>query len=144
MLESFNIIYLLPPYSGNSIKRLTRSPKLYFYDSGLLCYLNGITNIEELLRAKNKGEIFASYVISEIMKGYNNTLESASFCFYHDDGGKEIDLIIQKGLENIPIEIKFNATPQKEMVSSFSSIDYKIGALITLGEKETLLKRKMS
>ena len=96
ILESSFIIYLLKPYYKNFNKRLVKMPKLYFYDTGLLCSLLSIENIDQVSRFYLKGNIFESFVISEIIKYRLNLGYEPNCYFWRDKHGKEVDCIIEK------------------------------------------------
>ncbi|MGE3920093.1 MAG: ATP-binding protein [Gammaproteobacteria bacterium] len=110
VLEASFIIYLLPPHFKNFNKRLIKSPKIYFLDSGLLCYLLRIKNLEELQTHALIGGIFESFVVSEIFKSFYNTGSEAPLYFWQDSTGDEIDLLIDRGKSLFPIEIKASQT----------------------------------
>ncbi len=99
ILVSSGIVYLLPPYSGNIIKRIVKRPKLYFMDTGLACYLSLWNNPRALELSAVASAMFENYVVSEIIKSYANQGIStrSRLCYYRDNNGKEIDLMI---LEN--------------------------------------------
>jgi len=110
VLEASFIIFLLRPHFKNFNKRLVKSPKLYFYDSGLLCYFLGITSPEMLETHTFRGPVFESWIISELMKkGLNRGLRENLY-FWRDNTGHEIDVIVEKGEKLIPIEIKSGRT----------------------------------
>lgn len=106
ILEASYILYLLPPWFDNISKRLIKSPKMYFYDTGLAAYLIGIRKKEHLETHPIKGNLFENMVIGEILKGmFNSGLEPDLF-FYRDKHQNEVDIILPDGHEIIPIEIK--------------------------------------
>lgn len=106
LLETSFIIFTLRPYYRNYNKRLIKSPKIYFWDSGLLCYLLRIRNPEELSTHANRGHIFETYVISEIKKHLLNRQDNTPI-YYWRDKVHEIDCLIEKAPGDfIPIEIK--------------------------------------
>lgn len=106
VLEATFIIYRIPPYFENIGKRLIKSPKIYFWDTGLLNYLLGIRNVESLSNHYLVGGIFENLVVSEIMKIKNNNKKEGEIYFYRDSSGKEVDLVIKTTMGAIPIEIK--------------------------------------
>lgn len=106
VLQTSYIIWLLPPWSTNINKRLTKSPKLYFYDTGLLCTLLGIKEPNQLITYPIKGAIFENMVINNFVKQFFNKGEKPKFSFYRDKTGREIDLLIETGLGLRLIEIK--------------------------------------
>lgn len=122
ILVSSGLVYLLHPYSGNTIKRIIKRPKLYFMDTGLACYLSMWNNPRALELSAMAGAMFENYVISEIIKGYaNHGIDTRSrFCYYRDNNGKEIDLMILENGKLYPVEIKKSADPGKNALKNFS------------------------
>ncbi len=110
ILEASYIVYRLAPYFTNQSKRLIKSPKIYFYDTGLLCNLLKIDNITELKNHYLYGSIFENAVINEYKKYVTYNIMSDKLYFYRDSNNNEIDLLIDKGNEVIPIEIKSGQT----------------------------------
>lgn len=110
ILEASFIIFFLRPHYNNYNKRLVKTPKLYFYDTGLLCNLLDIQTSDQLKSHYLKGGIFESFVISELLKKQMHDLTYSSLYFWRDHRGNEIDCLIEKGLQLIPIEIKSGKT----------------------------------
>lgn len=110
LLEASYIIFLHRPYFINASKRLIKSPKLYFTDSGLLCYLLGIESPGQLHTHFNRGGIFENYVLLEVIKTYYNSGEQPRIWFWRDSHHDEIDLLIEKADTLIPVEIKSGQT----------------------------------
>lgn len=106
ILEASFIVFLLRPHFQNFNKRLVKSPKLYFYDTGLLCHLLNIEDPEQIKTHYLRGGIFESFVLSEILKNKTNQKEDPNLYFWRDKQGIEIDCLIEKGQNLIPIEIK--------------------------------------
>ncbi|PKN72560.1 MAG: hypothetical protein CVU50_06790 [Candidatus Cloacimonetes bacterium HGW-Cloacimonetes-3] len=106
LLQTSFIIYFLQPWHSNVNKRMIKSPKLYFYDTGLVCRLLKIRESKELENHPLKGQIFETFVISEYLKKFYNQGLEAPLYFYRDSNGNEVDLIIQNGADLQPIEIK--------------------------------------
>ncbi|MCD8200810.1 MAG: DUF4143 domain-containing protein, partial [Clostridia bacterium] len=124
VLIGCNIIYLLKPYTGDVEKRATRTPKVYFTDTGLCAYLCGITTPEQMKTSPMRAEFFENFVISEIIKGYYNAGRmDLPLYFYRDHNQKEIDLVISRGDVLYPIEIKAHADPAKKEISAFKALD---------------------
>lgn len=125
ILVSSSLVYLLSPYSGNTIKRIVKRPKLYFMDTGLACYLSMWNNPRALELSAMAGALFENYVISEIIKGYaNQGIDTRSrLCYYRDNNGMEIDLIILENGKLYPVEIKKSADPGKEALKNFSVLN---------------------
>lgn len=124
ILKNTGIVYLLQPYSNNSVARIVKKPKVYFMDTGLACYLAGYMDSKTLEKSAYNGAIFETYVISEIIKSYiNNGLDAKKYLYYYrDNNGKEIDLLIIKNNVVYPIEIKKSANPGKEAIKNFSVV----------------------
>lgn len=122
ILVTSGIVVLIRPYSGNTIKRLVKRPKLYFMDTGLACYLSLWNNARALELSAMASALFENYVVSEIIKSYsNNGIDFKSRLFYYrDNNGKEIDLLIFENGKLHPIEIKKNADPGKNALKNFS------------------------
>ncbi len=106
ILEASYIVFRLQPYYKNINKRLIKSPKIYFNDTGLLCALLRIDTRTELKSHYAIGGIFENYIITEIIKEVNNKGVNAQLYFYRDSHGNEVDLVIDHGLKQVPIEIK--------------------------------------
>jgi predicted AAA+ superfamily ATPase len=121
ILETSFIIKLLRPYYKNFNKRLIKSPKLYFLDSGLLCYLLGIQKPQELLTHSARGAIFESWVIAELYKSYHHAGNEPKMYFFRDSNDNEIDLILDHGQNVIPIEIKSGQTINPDF---FKGLEY--------------------
>lgn len=93
ILEQSYLTFSLQPYYANVRKRLTKTPKLYFYDTGLLCYLLKIGSLEQLLESPYLGAVFENLIVSETAKSHLNVGENPELYFYRDDGKREIDLL---------------------------------------------------
>lgn len=131
LLEASYIVYRLPPYFGNFGKRLIKSPKIYFYDVGLACRLLNISSEEELITHSSVGNLFENLVISEIQKYINNFSKSATLYFYRDNTGNEVDLVIDTGGGQIPVEIKSAGTFSNDFlkgIDRFVSLDKDLKA----------------
>lgn len=120
ILEASYIIYRLNPYYRNYSKRLIKSPKLYFYDTGVACYLLGITSAEQLRTHSLRGGLFESWAISEFKKKYFNQHRDAPLYYWRDNKGKEIDLIVEKREKFDIIEIKSGKTINSSFFDNFS------------------------
>jgi hypothetical protein len=121
ILETSFIIKLLRPYHKNFNKRLIKSPKLYFIDSGLLCYLLGINKPEELLSHSSRGAIFESWVIAELYKSYYHAGKQPGMYYFRDSNDNEIDLLVDSGSKVLPIEIKSGQTVNTDF---FKGLEY--------------------
>ena len=120
VLENSYILYQLQPYFSNFNKRITKSSKLYFYDTGLLCYLLKLNDSDSVRLSSLKGSLFENYVINEyVKKNYHNNL-LRDLWFWRDAAGHEVDLIWQKSeLLNL-VEIKASETIKLEMFKGLS------------------------
>ena len=134
VLRTSRIIYLLEPYFNNHLKRVIKTPKIYFMDIGLLAYLTKWPTPETLANGAKAGNIFETFIISEIVKSYLNAgIINPPLYFYRDKDKKEIDLIIEEAEKIYPIEIKMSASPNKEMAKNFSVLKRKIDKEIGTG-----------
>ena len=123
LLEGMGIIYLLKPYFNNELKRLTKTPKLYFLDSGLCSYLSMWLTPETIMNGAASGHYFESFVVTELIKNFAYSKTKANFSYYRDSNAKEIDLLIETGKEIHPFEIKRSANPDTREVKKFSLLD---------------------
>jgi len=140
LLETLGIIFYIHPYHNNVLKRMIKTPKLYFYDTGLAVFLTKWNSSETLMNGAMNGSFMENYIISEIVKSYENSGKEPCLYFYRDKDMKEIDLLLERDGELYPIEIKKTGTPSKGMISSFtvlekSSFRRGTGALICLTER---------
>ncbi|GHT10589.1 ATPase [Bacteroidia bacterium] len=119
VLKTSGIVYLLQPYFKNITKRLTKTPKLYFLDTGLAAHLAGWTTPEALATGVSAGAFFETFVIAEILKSYWHNGETPQIYFFRDEKGNEIDLLIYRDGRYYPIEIKKHATPYFTDISAF-------------------------
>ena len=110
VLEASYLIFFLRPHSVNFNKRMIKMPKLYFYDAGLAAWLLGIKTTEQIITHPLRGNIFETFIISELIKSKLNFGEKPSFFFWRDSNGNEVDLIVEQGINLMPIEIKSGRT----------------------------------
>lgn len=123
VLETLGIIFYLHPYSNNLLKRLVKTPKLYFYDTGLVCYLTKWSSTETLESGAMNGAILENYVVSEIAKTYLNCGQEPFMYYYRDKDAKEIDIVLEHDGVLNPIEIKKTSNPGTELTKVFSLLD---------------------
>ncbi|MEI6520661.1 MAG: ATP-binding protein [bacterium] len=123
ILEKSDIIFYLRPYSNNLLKRTVKTPKLYFYDTGLAAYLTKWSSAETLQNGAMSGAILENYAVSEIMKSYYNSAAEPFFYYYRDKDAKEIDLVLEADGVINPIEIKKTAAPETRLFSLFKLLD---------------------
>lgn len=114
VLEASYILFQLRPHHKNFNKRLVKSPKLYFYDVGLLCWLLGIRDPEQLVTHPLRGHIFESMIVAELMKKFLNRGERPPMYFWRDSNGNEVDLIVDSGATLMPVEIKSGQTVNQD------------------------------
>lgn len=110
ILEASFLVALLRPYHRNFSKRLIKAPKLYFLDSGLLCYLTGIRSPEDLRIHALRGHIFESFVVAELLKNYLHAGREPELHFWRDSTGHEIDVLVGDGDDVVPVEVKSGQT----------------------------------
>jgi hypothetical protein len=143
ILQASNIIYLLHPYFGRAAKRLIRSPKIYFYDIGLACHLNRINSIEQLREHNLFGAMFENFCIVEILKHFKNIDKEKDMYYFRTGNGLEVDLLIQEGMEYIPVEIKASMSIKANMAKNidqlkdnFKKLKTSRGYLLSLSEED--------
>lgn len=140
ILETLGIIFLLHPYSNNVLKRAIKTPKLYFYDTGLVCYLTKWSSPEVAENGAMNGALLENYTVSEIVKSYQNVGRDPFLYYYRDRDSKEIDLIIEGDGKLYPLEIKKTALPDKRLVKVFevlnkSPLQVGAGAILCMAEQ---------
>lgn len=123
VLEKSDVIFYLRPYSNNLLKRTIKTPKLYFFDTGLVAYLTRYSSPEILEAGAMNGAILENYVVSEIRKTYQNNARECLLWYYRDKDSKEIDMVIEQDGVLHPIEIKKNVNPESKMITSFAVLD---------------------
>lgn len=130
ILESGYLAYQIPPYFRNFNKRLIKSPKLYFYDTGLLCFLLGIKTAEQLLLSEQKGAIFENFIINEYKRrNFHHNLHR-EFYFWRDSNGLEIDLLVGGDSPAFDlVEIKASKTISQKMFDNLDTVGALAGAL---------------
>lgn len=119
VLQSSGIIYLLYPYHGNVEKRLVKTPKLYFVDTGLAAHLTRWLTPETLMSGAMAGAFFETFVVSEILKSFTNAGREPPLYFYRDSDSVEIDLLIEDNGKLYPVEIKATSTPKDGDAKNF-------------------------
>lgn len=139
ILQTLGIIYLLQPYFENNIgKRLVKSPKLYFMDTGLCAYLCSIKTGDALMSSPLSGEFVETYAVSEIVKSYIHHGKTPNIYYCRTTSQEEIDVVIEENNKVYPIEIKKTATPTMSMAKNFKLIDESkkgVGCILCLSEK---------
>lgn len=161
ILEKSGIVYLLKPYTSSALNRAIKSPKIYFRDTGLCCYLTRWLTPETLENGAMAGAMFETFVVNEILKSYSNEGSDYDFSVYYYNGKDkkkkktngvyetiegEIDLILSENGILYPIEIKLSSSPKAEMTSHFDVLDKipdkkrGMGAIICLYDKKLYLR----
>jgi uncharacterized protein len=148
VLEASYLIFLLRPHYANFNKRLIKMPKLYFNDTGLVAWLLGIRTSEQMETHPLRGNIFETFIISELVKSQFNRGERPAFFFWRDSNGNEVDLIIEQGTQLMPIEIKSGKTLTRD---SFSGLDkwcsiagdVAVNPVLIYGGTESYTQRKV-
>lgn len=122
ILQASYIVFALPPYFANISKRLTKMPKYYFYDTGLLCYLLNIDNPKKLVGYPLRGQIFENLVVGEMMKEAFNRAATPNLYFYREHSGREVD-VLRMGADRIDAyEIKSASTFREEFMSNMDQL----------------------
>lgn len=156
ILERTGIVYLLQPYSASVLKRATKTPKIYFRDTGLACYLTRWLTPDALKCSAVAGNMFESFVVSEILKSYTNEGKDYRFnIFYYrgkdksSSGENEIDLVIEEEGILYPVEIKMSGNPKASMGAANPVLDKisekrrGMGVILCLVEKKTYLRENL-
>lgn len=123
VLEKSDIIFFLRPYSNNLLKRTVKTPKMYFFDTGLVAYLTRYTTPEILQNGAINGAILENYVVSEIRKSYTNVAQEALLWYYRDTRSNEIDMVLECDGMLHPLEIKRSVNPASQLINAFSVLD---------------------
>ena len=146
ILETLGIVFLLHPYSNNVLKRIIRTPKLYFYDTGLVCYLTRWSSAEVAEKGAMSGALLENFTISEIAKSYQNAGRSPYLYFYRDRDAKEIDVVLEENGKLYPLEIKKTAAPDRRITNTFavvnrSPLERGTGAVLCLAQEFSAFDR---
>jgi len=123
LLEGLGIVYLLRPYANNALKRLSKTPKLYFCDTGLAANLSMWLTRETLMNGAASGHFYENYVVAELLRSYSYSPSKANMTYYRDSNAKEIDIFIEENNFIHPLEIKKSANPDRREVKKFSVLE---------------------
>lgn len=123
VLEKSDVIFFLRPYSNNLLKRTVKTPKMYFFDTGLVAYLTRYSSPEILANGAMNGAILENFVVSEILKTYHNSAKECPMWYYRDSNSNEIDLVIESDGRLHPLEIKRSVNPGSERIGAFAHLD---------------------
>lgn len=142
VLEASYIIYLLPPFYENFGKRITKSPKIYFYDIGLVSYLTGIETLRQYANGPLAGPIFENYIVLECLKREIHTDSHSKLYYFRSSSGEEIDLIIDRKSSKELIEIKHTSTFKPRMLNAIEKLmlDNCTGYLLYNGKNQPYKK----
>lgn len=123
ILEALGVVFFLHPYSNNVLKRTVSTPKLYFFDTGLVCFLTRWRSGETAMEGAMSGALLENYAVSEIMKTWLNSGREPDLYYYRDKDAREIDLIMEEDGQLHPMEIKKMASPGRKLTRVFEVID---------------------
>lgn len=123
LLQGLGIVYLLQPYANNELKRLTKTPKLYFCDTGLCAYLSMWLTRDTLMNGAASGHYFENYVVIELLKNYAYASSKAYLTYYRDSNAKEIDVFVEENGVIHPLEIKKSANPDRREIKKYEVLD---------------------
>ena len=123
LLQGPGIIYLLQPFANNELKRLSKTPKLYFCDTGLCAYLSMWLTRDTLMNGAASGHYFENYVIIELVKNFSYSSVKANLTYYRDSNAKEIDVMVEENGLIHPLEIKKSANPDRREIKKYEIID---------------------
>lgn len=146
VLEKSEIIFYLRPYSNNLLKRTIKTPKMYFFDTGLVAYLTKYSSAEILMNGSINGAVLENYTVAELRKTWLNSAKECLLHYYRDKDSNEIDLIIESDGELHPLEIKKSTNPGTELASAFKVLDKGsvprgTGAVLCLREELSAIDR---
>lgn len=133
ILEASFIVFRLPPFHANLRRRLTKMPKLHFYDTGLVCWLLGVRAPEQLDTHPLRGAIFETWVVSEIVKQRINRGEFDGLSFYRDADKNEVDLVTESPTETLLVEAKSTQTPSPFLFKGIRTVRKKLESVLRLG-----------
>ena len=128
VLEATFQVIVLRPYHANVGKRLVKTPKVYFTDTGILCYLAGLKDPEHAAAGPLGGVIFETAVLLEIVKAFVNRGEEPRVHFWRTSAGVEVDLVVEVDGRLIPMEVKLSATPRPAMANAVRTFQQDVGA----------------
>lgn len=123
VLEKSDVIFFLRPYSNNLLKRTVKTPKMYFFDTGLVAYLTRYSSPDILANGAINGAILENFVVSELLKSYHNNAKECLLWYYRDSNSNEIDMVIESDGMLHPLEIKRSVNPGSELISAFNHLD---------------------
>ena len=123
VMEKTEVIFYLRPYSNNLLKRTLKTPKMYFFDTGLVAYLTRYSSPEILQNGAINGAILENYIVCEIIKTYRNSAKDCLIHYYRDKESNEIDIVLESDGMLHPVEIKKSSNPGTELIGAFDILD---------------------
>lgn len=146
VLEKSEVIFYLRPYSNNLLKRTVKTPKMYFFDTGLVAYLTKYSSPDILMNGAINGAVLENYTVAEIRKTWHNSAKECLLHYYRDKDTNEIDMVIETDGELHPLKIKKSTNPGTELASAFNVLDKGsvprgAGAILCLREEISAIDR---
>ncbi len=146
VLEKSEVVFFLRPYSNNLLKRTVKTPKMYFFDTGLVSYLTRYSSSDILMNGALNGAILENYTVSEIIKTFRNNAKDCIIHYYRDKDSREIDLVIESNGKLHPMEIKKSVNPGSKLADVFKLLDRGsvprgTGAVLCLRESMSAIDR---
>lgn len=146
VLEKSEVVFFLRPYSNNLLKRTVKTPKMYFFDTGLVSYLTRYSSSDILMNGALNGAILENYAVSEIIKTFKNNAKDCIIHYYRDKDSREIDLVIESNGKLHPMEIKKSVNPGSKLADVFKLLDRGsvprgTGAVLCLRESMSAVDR---
>lgn len=123
ILQGLGIVYLLQPYANNELKRLSKTPKLYFCDTGLCAFLSMWLTADALMMGAASGHYYENYVVMELVRNYAYSAAKANILYFRDSNAKEIDVFVEENGKIHPLEIKKSANPDRREVKKYQVLD---------------------
>lgn len=147
VMEKSEVIFYLRPYSNNLLKRAIKTPKMYFFDTGLVSYLTKYSSPEILQSGAINGAVLENYIVGEIIKTYHNSAKECFIHYYRDKESNEIDIVLESDGMLHPIEIKKSSNPGSELIGAFNILDKAsvprgTGAIICLKNELSAIDRQ--
>ena len=147
VMEKSEVIFYLRPYSNNLLKRTLKTPKMYFFDTGLVAYLTRYSSPEILQNGAISGAILENYIVCEIIKTYRNSAKDCLIHYYRDKESNEIDIVLESDGMLHPVEIKKSSNPGTELIGAFDILDKAsvprgTGAILCLKNELSAIDRR--
>jgi predicted AAA+ superfamily ATPase len=142
VLEASHQVILIAPFYKNKGKRIIKSPRIYFLDTGLLCFLNGISSKEQIFKGPLAGALLENVVLGEILRGFHNRGEIPRIFWWRTSYGEEVDFILERQGKMIPIEIKMTSRIDKALTKNLQSFCGLFKNEIAKGYLVNLAKQK--